>query len=143
MLKADDRNLVERIQAGETEAETELLKKYSARIARKVSFDLGAENTDWRDVAADAQLALLISLRQGKFDVNRGTSLGSYVYGVTINKIRDYFKEKKKRPFTTESLSESIVSAAEAYDIEKEEVRSQLRILLGKLKLKYKSTEMG
>lgn len=138
MLDVNDRDLVERIQDGETEAETELLTKYGPLIMRKVSFDLGAGNADWQDVAADAQLALLMSLRQGKFDVNRRTSLGSYIYGITINKIRDYFKKQKKRPLITESLPESIISATEAFDIEKREIQSQLRALLGKLKLKYK-----
>jgi len=138
MLEARDKNLVDRIRAGEIEAETELIQKFGPVIARKVSFDLGAGNSDWRDVAADAQLALLISLRQDKFDVNRGTSLGSYVYGITVNKIRDYYKTQKKRPLLKESLPECIVSAAEAYDIERKEIRSQLRTLLGKLKLKYK-----
>lgn len=138
MLDAHDRDLVERIQAGETKAETRLFQKYSPLIARKVSFDLGARNADWRDVAANAQMALLISLRQSKFDVNRGTSLGSYVYGITVNKIRDYFKSQKTRPLITDPLPECIVSAAVAYDIEKKEIQSQLRALLGKLKLKYK-----
>ena len=138
MMETGDKNLVEKIQAGETEAETKLFQKYGPLIARKVSFDLGAGNADWRDVAADAQLALLISLRDGKFDVNRGTSLGSYVYGITINKIRDYFKTQKTRPFVKESLPECIVSAIEVFETEKNEVRSQLRNLLGKLKLKYK-----
>ena len=137
MLGDEDKKLVERIQSGETEAETELLQKYGAPIIRKVSFDLGTGNADWRDVAADVQLALLISLRQGRFDVNRETSLGSYVYGITVNKIRDYFKAKKKRPFTAESLPAGIVSVTEAYDIEKKEVQAQLKNLLGKLKLKY------
>lgn len=138
MLDADDRNLVERIKAGETAAEAELLEKYSPLIMRKVSFDLGAGNADWRDIAAEVQLALLLSLRQGKFDINRGTSLGSYVYGITLNKIRDYFKTLKKRPIIPESLPESIISAAEAYDTEKKEIQSLLKTLLGKLKMKYK-----
>ena len=138
MLNPNDRDLVERIRAGETKAETALFQRYGPLIARKVSFDLGAGNADWRDVAADAQLALLISLRQGKFDVNRGTSLGSYIYGITINKIRDYFKTQKTRPLITESLPECIVSAAETFDSEKREMKSQLKALLGKLKMKYK-----
>ncbi len=138
MLDAHDRDLVKRIQAGETEAETRLFHKYGPLIMRKVSSDLGAGNADWKDVAADAQLALLMSLRQGKFDVNRGTSLGSYIYGLTINKIRDYFKTQKRRPLITETLPECIVSAAQAYDMEKKEIQSQLKALLGKLKFKYK-----
>jgi RNA polymerase sigma factor (sigma-70 family) len=137
MLEAVDKNLIVRILQGETKAETELLQKYGPLIARKVSFDLGAGNADWRDVAADAQLALLISLRDGKFDIDRGTSLGSYVYGITINKIRDYFKTQKTRPLVKESLPECIVSAAETYDLERKEIRSKLRTLLGKLKIKY------
>ncbi len=138
MLETNDRNLVEKIQAGDTDAEVELFQRYGPLISRKVSFDLGARNADLRDVAADVQLALLISLRHGKFDVNRGTSLGSYIYGITINKIRDYFKTQKTRPLTADPLPECIVSAAEAYDLEKKEIRSRLRILLGKLKMKYK-----
>ena len=80
MLEANDKKLIENIQAGETGAEIELFKKYSTQIARMVRFKLGPENTDWRDVAGDVQMVLLISLRQGKFDVHRGASLGSYIY---------------------------------------------------------------
>jgi len=138
MLETYDKNLVERIQSGETKAETELFKKYSTQIARMVSHKLGVGNTDWRDLAGDIQMVLLISLRQGKFDMNRGASLGSYIYGITVNIIRDYFKTQKKRPLITESLSERLVGVAEAYDIEKKETQLLLYTLINKLKLKYK-----
>ena len=93
MLEASDRDLVEKIKTGDTQAEIRLLKRFSPRISRKVSYHLGTGNTDLQDITADIQLAILMSLRDGKFDIDRGSSLGSYIYGVTTNKIRDYFKE--------------------------------------------------
>ena len=98
MLESKDNNLIQRIMDGDAEAETALLKKFSSHIIRKVSFQLGEGNEDWKDVAADVQMALLLSIRQGQFDTSRGVSLGSYVYGITANKLRDYFKSQKKRP---------------------------------------------
>ena len=138
MSEASDNQLVQRILAGETDAETQLLHRFSARIARKVSYHLGPGNPDLKDVTADIQLAVLMSLRDGKFDINRGSSISSYVYGVTANKIRDYFKSQKKSPFATDSLPENIVTVNEAYDVEQKEIRAMLNEILGKLKIKYK-----
>lgn len=138
MLESDDKNLVEKIFAGEKDAETLLFRKYGSRIARKVSFHLGADNRDWQDVTANVQMALLLSLRQGKFDVSKGVSLGAYIYGITNNKIKDYFKALKKQPPVTNTLPEHLVSVAEIYDLEKNEARNYLRDLLGTLKIKYK-----
>jgi len=138
MVDPSDIQLVARIQAGEDKAEIELLKRFGPRISRKVAYRLGSGNEDWKDVAADAQMALLLSLRQGKFDVDRGVSLGAYVYGITLNKIRDYFKNKKRRPIISDNLPESIVTIGEAYDLERKERRTHLNRLLGSLALKYK-----
>ena len=133
-----EQKLIDRIRSGDTDAEVELFRQYGARIARKVSYSLGPGNDDWKDVAGEVQMAVLISLRQGKYDINRGVSLGAYIYGITTNKIRDYFKDRKKRPFIPENLPEGVVPVAEAYDLEIKEVRSLLNSLLSKLKLKYK-----
>ena len=138
MLDSSEKKLIERIKSGDATAETELFRMYGVRIARKVSYNLGPGNADWRDVAGDVQMAVLISLRKGQFDETKGMSLGAYIYGITTNKIRDYFKTQKKRPFLPEKLPEGMVSVAEAFDVEKKEMRALLNQLLSKLKLKYK-----
>ena len=138
MEGTSQKNLTDRIKSGDPEAEAELFRQYGARIARKVCYSLGSGNEDWRDVTGDVQMAVLISLRKGRFDINRGVSLGAYIYGITANKIRDYFKTRKKQPFLPEKLPEGTVSVAEAFDLEKKELRSLLGQLLSSLKLKYK-----
>ncbi|MBN1781157.1 sigma-70 family RNA polymerase sigma factor [bacterium] len=138
MSESSDLEILKSIQAGDTNAESELLTRYGTLIRRKVSFHLGPGNADRYDVAAEAQMALLISLRDGKFNIRRGTSLGSYVYGITVNKIRDYYKSQKKRPRTSEHLPETIVRLDETFDLEQKEIRALLLNLLGELKQKYK-----
>ena len=95
MTQEQETELVKRIYSGDSRAENELFSHFDARIIRKVRFSIGSTNSDWQDIVGDIKTALLENLRDGKFDIDRGVSLGSYVFGITMNKIRDYFKSKK------------------------------------------------
>ena len=139
MIEQKEIDLVKKIQSGNSDAENELFSRFDVRIARKVRYSLGAANADWEDIVSEIQLALLDSLRKGKFDLNKSTSLGCYVYGITMNKVRDYFKlQKRQGVMTTNPPPENELSAEQEYEFENREMRDMLRTLLGKLKLKYK-----
>ena len=139
MTKEQEIELIKRIYAGDAQAENELFSQFDSRIVRKVRFSIGTNNKDWQDVVSEIQMALLNNLREGKFDVERGASLGTYVFGITMNKIRDYFKFRKKQEIMTPIRSaEHDLSVEECPDIEQQEIRKMLRQLLEKLKIKYK-----
>jgi len=139
MTKEQETELIKRIYTGDSQAENELFSQFDSRIVRKVRFSIGTNNEDWQDVVSEIQMALLNNLREGKFDVERGASLGTYVFGITMNKIRDYFKFMKKQEIMTPIQSEvHDLSVDDDPEIEGQEIRKMLRHLLEKLKIKYK-----
>jgi len=72
-------------------------------------------------VVSDSIIAALVSLRQGKFNVNRG-NLGPYIYGITRNKIRVYFKKKKKqdeKKIRIDELSEIDMIIEEDFELDR------------------------
>ena len=97
MTREQETELIKRIYKGDPQVENELFSQFDSRIVRKVRFSIGMNNEDWQDVVSEIQVAMLNNLREGKFDVARGVSLGTYVFGITMNKIRDYFKFRKKQ----------------------------------------------
>ncbi|MDZ7391614.1 MAG: sigma-70 family RNA polymerase sigma factor [candidate division KSB1 bacterium] len=132
-------DLIEAIQAGSLQAESELLLHFRQRIIHKVRFSLGLSNKDWEDVVSEVQLALLSSLRHGRFDVSKGVPLGSYVYAITMNKIRDYFKQhKKEQTVIADPGSENDMVVEEEDSLEHQELKTFLRGGLARLKLKYR-----
>lgn len=134
-----DKELVKRIRAGDKEAEVELFFQFNQRISRRVYLSLGAHTDDWKDIVSDIQIAVLLNLRDGKFDLNKGTSLGSYIYAIAHNKIQDYFRAQRKQKTMYSSLSAEVnIIVDEQSELEKEELRNRLRHVLSKLDLKYK-----
>lgn len=139
MTQEQETELVKRIYSGDARAETELFSHFDARIIRKVRFSIGTSNSDWQDLVAEIKIALLENLRDGKFDVDRGVLLGSYVFGITMNKIRDYFKFRKKQEIISAiPPDDNELSVDDEPEVERQELRKILRTLLEKLKLKYK-----
>ncbi|MBN2008188.1 sigma-70 family RNA polymerase sigma factor [candidate division KSB1 bacterium] len=138
MTQDHENKLIKKIRAGDRTAEQELFSNFDSRIERKVRYTIGFQNEDWKDVVCDIQLALLDSLRCGKFDTEKGISLGSYTYGITMNKIRDYFKHQKKRENIMSDPLEKDLCAMDPDEVEDTELRDTLKKLILKLKLKYK-----
>lgn len=139
MTKEQETEIIQRVYAGDSRAENELFSQFDSRIVRKVRLSIGTKNEDWQDIVSEIQVALLNNLREGKFDVERGVSLGTYVFGITMNKIRDYFKFRKKQEIMTPiQPEEHDLSVPEDPDIEGQEIRTMLRQLLEKLKMQYK-----
>jgi len=139
MVEYRENGLVERIRNGDRKAENELITRFGNRISRKVTLSLGQSGEDWKDVVCEVQMALLVSLREGRYDPDRGVSLASYVYGITMNKVRDYFKARSRNSTVTFGEPDEYADrTAEEYEIERRETRDILRELLKKLKVKYK-----
>jgi len=140
MVSESDKELVRRIRAGDQESEKELFKRFNDKISKLVSINLSRSSQHWEDVVAETQIAVLISLRQGRYDPEKGISLSSYIYGITMNKIRDFYKFAKKEAMVSSEIPlETLkISAKEDADLEREELRQLLREAINQLKGKYK-----
>jgi RNA polymerase sigma-70 factor (ECF subfamily) len=72
----------------------EILLKYWPQIGFRVKNSIGRSTPDWEDVASEILVAVVAALRGEKF---RGdSSLGTFIYSVTTNKIIDHIRQKKK-----------------------------------------------
>ncbi len=72
----------------------EVLLKYWPQISYRVKNSIGRTTPDWEDVASEILVAVIEALRRNKF---RGeSSLGTFIYSVTTNKIVDHIRQKKK-----------------------------------------------
>ena len=136
-MKEDEKKLVERIKQGDPLGERELLSLFGSRIARKVQYEIGVKNDDWKDVVNDVLLAILENLREGRFNPERGAALGSYIYGITRNKIFDYFKFKKRQQQQQPFYEGRDFGVADEFEMEKRELQSFVKNTLQKLKQKY------
>lgn len=134
------RQLVRRIQSGDSRAEHELFEKYRKAVLWKVTRSVESDNENIKDLVSEIWLALLESLRRETFDPNKRQSLDAYVWGVTNNKIHDWFKKSKleKKVFNPVSLTEDLAKYTEEYLFEHKEIAQQLRTMLRALPHKYK-----
>ncbi len=142
MMDADQLHLVQRIQAGEAAAETELFKRYQAPILWKICRHLKADRESVKDVASEVYLAILQGLRNANFQPERWESLEAYIWGVTNNKIRDWFKQANRnhRFIEPQPPAGNIVAvAAEEFLAEKDELRRRLQTCLQTVDSKYRT----
>jgi RNA polymerase sigma-70 factor (ECF subfamily) len=73
---------------------TEILLKYWPQISFRVKNSIGRATPDWEDVASEILVGVIEALRREKF---RGeSSLGTFIYSVTTNKIIDHIRQKKR-----------------------------------------------
>ena len=139
MITEEIKNLLERIRTGEdNEAETELLTRYGQRIEKKVNYHIGHYNPDSLDIISESKIAVLLSLREGRFDLSKNIPLGSYIHGITRNKIRDYFKNQQTdRTTTMDVIEDSSQSSDISGELERKELRNIMRIYLSSLDIKF------
>jgi RNA polymerase sigma-70 factor (ECF subfamily) len=72
----------------------EILLKYWPQISYRVKNSIGRSTPDWEDVVSEILLDVVQALRQQTF---RGeSSLGTFIYAITTNKIIDHIRRKKK-----------------------------------------------
>ncbi len=73
---------------------TEILLKYWPQISFRVKNSIGRVTPDWEDVASEILVGVIEALRRKKF---RGdSSLGTFIYSITTNKIIDHIRQKKR-----------------------------------------------
>lgn len=136
MGRQEDEDLVARIYKGDKKAEEELALKYRPRIQRKVYYSLGRNRIDdCKELVSDILTAIVDNLREHKF--RKDSSLATYIYSITKNKIAAYFKTHRlKMEKIAEGYPEIAPTPPEI--LEKEEVIEALKKAIHKLKPKYK-----
>jgi len=138
MIPENIKTLIERIRAGnDHEAETELLARYGPRIEKKVNYYLGQSNPYRLDIINESKIAVILSLREGRFDLSKELPLGSYIYGLTRNKINDYFRNRQfDQPITSDVIQDSSQITDISAELEREELRNIIRTHLHSLNTK-------
>ncbi|MGH1363271.1 MAG: RNA polymerase sigma factor [Calditrichia bacterium] len=133
---ATESDLLYQIQCGDHTAEREIFRRYEvlSRVETMVHSRIRAPLSDRNDLIGEILLSILLSLRKGKFDPARG-EIGSYIWGIARNKIRDYLKPTPNRYML--SLIEEILVEDER-DKEIQERRGRLKLALAKLDNKYR-----
>lgn len=131
--------LSERIRNGDQEAENDFFSHYGEKIETIIRTRLGVNNPDWEDVCSEIKTALLINLREGKFNPEKG-KLSSYIHGVAHNKLKDYYKSQKKKKNHLQILNPEEIRdpAGQNTDLEQKELRVILTRVINELKEKYK-----
>jgi RNA polymerase sigma-70 factor (ECF subfamily) len=132
--------LLKRIQSGDAAAENELFQKYKAPIFWKICRHVKTDAENIKDLAGEIYLAVLEGLRKPSFQPDQWVSLDAYIWGVTNNKIRGWFKSEKRKNqiFADDPPSEEIAAASEEYLLETQELENLLRIALNTLESKFK-----
>lgn len=132
--------LVERIRSNDRAAEKELFLRYKDPIHWKVCRSIDARAEDLKDVVSEIYLAILEGLRKESFQPEKWESLDAYIWGITKNKIKDWFKKRKqeKKFFDDDPRPENVATGTEEYLLENEELRKLLRAFIETLQPKYK-----
>jgi RNA polymerase sigma-70 factor (ECF subfamily) len=140
MRNEEQLRLAQRTQAGDASAERELFRRYKDPILWKICRQVKTDSENIKDLASEIYLALLEGLRKESFRPEKWEILEAYVWGVTNNKIRDWFKKEKRenKIFSDDPPSEEIAAASEEYLLENEELGKLLRTCLQALEFKYK-----
>ncbi len=135
-METSERQLLERIYRGDPQAESELLRQFDYVIRRKIESSIQADRDKLYDIVAEVHLAVIQSIRQKRFRMENGCSLGAYIYGITRNKIHDYYKENSRQQ-NTQILPHHLEDTIEELKMDRKELRQVLCQELGRLQPKY------
>lgn len=133
--------LVIRIQSGDISAEAELFHQYKNAILWKIRRSIQTDSDNIDDLASEIYINLLEELRKDNFEIDRWESLDAFVWGITRNKIRNWFRTQNvnRKYFQKDAeISELIHSAVETNQIEIQNLREALIKLLNNLDDKYR-----
>lgn len=120
------------------QSEKEIISAYKDKVVSVVRYRLGNRNEDYKDVANEILMAVLLSLREGRYDPSKGKSLESYIWGIVHNKIKDYYQWKtRQKDLQAKASLEMDFIGDDPSRLEQQEYRDFLRRMLNSLSLKY------
>ena len=90
--------LVQDIADGDEHAERVLFRNLQVfeRVRAFVGARIKGAPEDLDDIVGEIVTVLVMHLREGRFDPSKGT-LPSYVLGIARNKLREYFRRRRRR----------------------------------------------
>ncbi|HQU54268.1 MAG: sigma-70 family RNA polymerase sigma factor [Calditrichaeota bacterium] len=140
MKDADHLELFRQIKAGEKSAEASLFRKYQVPILWKTRRQIHADPETIRDIVSDILAEILTTLHKKDFDPYKWESLDALAWGITQNKIRNWFRHQKvvDKYNLREELNEELVQAADQHLVETNEVAQLVKDLLKTLAPKYR-----
>ncbi len=141
-----ENRLLEKIKNNDLQAENELISHFLPRVQMIVSQRI-YNREDRPEIVNDVFMGLLIKLREGSFDPERGSGLSAYINGIVHNSItqylKNYYNEHSRRDKINEHLKEKfddIGNNEDSYE-ERESTENQRELwrkLISDLKPKYK-----
>ena len=138
MLDEATKSLIKRIQSNnDPEAEAQLFSHFGRRIERKIFYSIGENNPDGFDLINDAKIAVLLALRDSSFDIDKDVPLGSYIYGIIKNILKDYFKKGKKIITTSLEAGQNLTGVSHVAEVEHKELSYELKKILKSMDLKF------
>jgi RNA polymerase sigma-70 factor (ECF subfamily) len=108
MIVPDERGLIERLTAGDRSAFQELVEQYKKRIYG-LAFNMIRNHHD----AEDASQEVFIKAFRSFHTFRKDARLGSWLYQITVNTCRDYYRRKPREAAAFVSLSEADAPAVE------------------------------
>lgn len=87
----DERDLVDRIEAGDPTAEAAFHDHFRGRI-HTFAARRGVPREDCQDIAQEVIVGALVQLRAGKFD--RRSSLGTWMHRIMARRVADFFRAR-------------------------------------------------
>lgn len=130
-------DLVARIKDGDPVAESELIKRFKVieRIEVMIRARIYTNREDQDDLINDVLLSVVTNLRRGMYNPEKG-ALGSYLWGIVRNKLRDFMKPNAARERNMAALEPNLVDFNESALV-KNERKNMLRTLVKQLDWKY------
>lgn len=137
----EDYSLADRVLKGDGRAETQLYQRYIARVRFVVSARV-SDRADCMELVQDIMLSVIMNLRKGAFDKDRGGSLAGYVYGIARNQISQYLKGLyRRRAHEAEIRARMVIefeNSGKSEEYLSEDRRARWRTLISQLKPKYR-----
>jgi RNA polymerase sigma factor (sigma-70 family) len=131
VLVPTDTELVASIQNGQSDSETALYEKYSARVYYLAMKETRSQH-DAEDVRAETFLRVLQAIRGNR--IRSAESLGSFVLGVTHNVLRElYARRRQSADLIPAEEAELAIPSHEQFYMD-QEVRLAIQRTIGRLK---------
>ena len=128
--------LVNRIIAGEVEAEAELVRRFAPAVLNIIRH--ATNNSLIEDFSQDTLLTVILKIRNG--ELNHPESLGSFITSVAKNHVIEQMRKLRRRPGEDlEQANQVRDPSPTALDqLQRSERRERVRNLLDKLNPRYK-----
>lgn len=141
ITKKPEAGLPEKIAGGDSKAEDELFRRYGEQMKYMAQIRLKREipTEDLEDIVAEIRQAVLVSLRKGGYDAEKGKTLEAYLAGIAYKVVCQYFRKQKKRAAIDSELPERMPANGKngLHAIIEKERSKKLRAYLGQLHPKY------